>query len=165
MTYNGAMNTPLHPMPEIPTDDHPGAFGAVRTHDIHTGVDLYCSEGDLVYAMEPGLVVGVCDFTGVAAGSPWWNDTQAILIEGADGVTLYGEVDALVSPGDLVYAGQLIAFVKRVLVKDKGRPMDMLHLERYEPGYRGTGEIWHLGAPKPDSLVNPTKYILDSRFT
>jgi hypothetical protein len=37
---------------EIPTGNHFGAFGTTRKFDIHTGVDLYCNEGDEVFAME-----------------------------------------------------------------------------------------------------------------
>ncbi len=36
--------------------------------------------------MEAGVVVGVEDFTGPAAGSPWWLPTKAVLVEGASGV-------------------------------------------------------------------------------
>jgi len=62
--------------------DHPGTFGAIRKFDIHTGVDLYCDHGTKVYSIEPGLVISVENFTGSLAESPWWNDTQAVLIKG-----------------------------------------------------------------------------------
>ena len=42
--------------------------------------------------------------------------------------------------------------VKRVLKKDKGLPMTMLHIELYEHGYRGDGEVWI--TEKPMMLLN-----------
>jgi acyl carrier protein phosphodiesterase len=70
----------------------PGKFGAVRKHDVHTGVDLYCAEGQPVQAVEAGTVVAILDFTGPKAGSRWWRDTRAVMVEGAEHVVLYGEI-------------------------------------------------------------------------
>lgn len=130
-----------------------GRFGGVRKHDIHTGVDLYCNDGEPVYAIEAGVVVNVVKFTGEKAGSPWWNDTYAILIEGESGVILYGE---LKKPwtfiGSQIYEGQDLGFVKQVLKVDKGLPMSMLHIELYAKGYRGEGEWWI--DEKPEALRN-----------
>lgn len=145
---------------EIPTGEHPGAFGAVRKFDVHTGVDLYCDDGATVYAIEDGTVVDVCDFTGPQVGTPWWNDTQAILIEGKSGVIVYGEVESYVIAGDRVVAGQAIGYVKRVLIKDKGKPMSMLHMELYDHGYRGGCEVWHHNHPKPEMLRDPTQLLI-----
>ncbi len=147
---------PLEIMPVIPSGSHPGAFGAIRKHDIHTGIDLYCKDNDIVYAIENGVVVNICDFTGPKANLPWWNDTRAILIEGRSGVILYGELEELVKIGDSIKEGQPIGRVKRVLKEDKGLPMDMLHLELYDIGYRGDGEIWNLNELKPTHLKNPS---------
>lgn len=152
------MKMPLYPT-IIPIGDHPGSFGAVRKYDVHTGVDLYCCEGASVYAIEDGVVVNVCDFTGPIVGTPWWNDTRAILVEGKSGVFLYGEVQEFVDIGDTVVAGQMIGHVKRVLTKDKGKPMDMLHLELYTHGYRGNGVVWELNANKPELLLDPTTLV------
>ena len=110
-------NWPLPVRPEIPTGDHPGSFGAVRKHDVHTGVDLYCDPGTEVYAVEDGVVVEIEDFTGPKAESPWWHETQAILVEGESGVVLYGEVEALVEVGDKITTGQVVGKVKTVLKK------------------------------------------------
>ncbi len=79
---------------EIPLKPHPGAFGVLRKHHTHEGVDLYATEGEAVYAVEKGVVIAVEDFTGPKAGSPWWLDTQSVLIEGAVGVVCYGELIA-----------------------------------------------------------------------
>lgn len=138
--------------------DPPGRFGAVRTHDIHTGVDLYTLPGTVVVAVEPGLVVEVEPFTGVLAGSPWWNETWAVLVEGSSGVVCYGEVLPLVRPGDLLSSGSHVGTVQTVLRKDKGRPMTMLHLELYDSGTRTT-VWWHLGQPQPEGLRDPTPYL------
>ena len=78
---------------QIPQDEHPGAFGAVRKFDVHTGVDLYCPEGTPIFAVEDGRVITIEIFTGPRAESPWWYETLAILVEGESGVVCYGEVE------------------------------------------------------------------------
>ena len=49
---------------QIPTGSDFGAFGVTRKYDMHTGVDMYCKEGDIVIAMEQGIVIAVEYFTG-----------------------------------------------------------------------------------------------------
>lgn len=145
---------PLRGMaPALP--DGPGAFGAVRRHDVHTGVDLYCPEGTEVIAVEAGVVVAVLPFTGPRADSPWWEDTDAVLVEGASGVVLYGELGPAVAVGDRCRAGDLLGHVVRVLRRDKGRPVAMLHLELYAPGAREP-VWWLLGDDRPGPLRDPT---------
>jgi len=61
-----------------------------------------------------------------------------------------------VKPGAPVKYGGRIGRVKRVLKKDKGKPMAMLHLELYEPGYKGDPVGWLLGKRKPRGLLDPT---------
>jgi len=140
-----------------------GAFGAKRKHDVHTGVDLYCPNGTPVQALTVGRVIKVVDFTGKKAGSPWWEDTQAVLVDSFDngvrfGSILYGEmtVDPWVIPGALVKYGGRIGRVKRVLKKDKGKPTAMLHVELYTPGFVGDPVEWLLGKRKPRVLLDPT---------
>jgi murein DD-endopeptidase MepM/ murein hydrolase activator NlpD len=145
---------------QMPDPKGPGAFGAVRKHDIHTGVDLYTYPGMSVLAVEDGVVVAIEDFTGPKAGSPWWNDTQSILIEGRSGVVCYGELSVLsgIQVGSEITREQCLGCVKTVLKKDKGTPRTMLHLELYE---KGTTESvwWHLGDPKPSNLLDPTELV------
>ncbi len=143
------------PLKKYTPPDEPGRFAAIRRHDRHTGIDLYCEQGDEVFAIENGVVVAIEDFTGPKAGSRWWHDTQAVLIEGASGVICYGEIEIAVTLGQSVTAGALIGRVKTVLIKDKGRPMNMLHLELYRHGTRET-TWWHLGEDQPTSLLDPT---------
>ena len=131
-----------------------GRFGAVRRHDVHTGVDLHAAEGSEVVAIEPGRVVAVVPFTGPAAGSPWWLPTRAVLVEDTDGVWVYGEVDPEVSVGDTVVEGQRLGTVARVLRRDKGAPTAMLHLERCAPGLRDP-VWWRHGEPCPAVLQDP----------
>src|SRR6185369_11326283 len=76
----------------VPLPPHPGAFAAVRAHHVHEGVDLYCPEGTCVTAVEAGEVVAIVAFTGPRAGSPFWLDTDAVLVEGPTGVVVYGEL-------------------------------------------------------------------------
>lgn len=152
---------PLNPMPEVPIGNHDGAFGFMRKHDVHTGVDLYCDNLAKVYAIECGTVVAILDFTGPKADSPWWNDTRAILIEGNSGVFVYGEVQERegLKIGDNVECGDVLGEVVTVLQKDKGKPMTMLHLELYEHKFRDV-VWWNLGKEKPEPLLDPTNILM-----
>lgn len=142
----------------LPLAPHPGAFGVTRKHHVHEGVDLYCDEGTPVTAVEDGVVVAIIAFTGTKAGSDWWQDTDAVLIEGASGVVAYGEIESGLKPGQKIGAGELVGHVKTVLQKDKGRPMSMLHLELYEQNTRDVVE-WKVGAEKPAPLRDPTPFL------
>lgn len=146
------------PVPAGPT--HPGAFGAVRRYDTHTGVDLYCDPGTAVVAVEPGVVVAVEDFTGPDAGSPWWNATRAVLVEGPSGVVLYGELDPApdVAVGRALAAGDTVGHVVTVLRRDKALPTTMLHLELYARGTRAS-VWWRHGDRRPDALLDPTPHL------
>ena len=144
---------------ELP--DEPGRFGTVRKHDIHTGIDLYTYPGMSVLAMEDGDVVAIEDFTGPKAGSSWWNDTQAVLVEGASGVICYGEI---ITPkgmkvGDKMTREQYVGGVRTVLKEDKGKPMTMLHVELYMHGTRET-VWWRHGEPRPANLLDPTEHLM-----
>ena len=140
--------------------DEPGRFAAVRRHDVHTGVDLYTYSGMPVLAVEDGVVVAVEKFTGPEAASPWWNDTEALLVEGASGVVCYGEIAVRgeIAVGARVQREDCLGCVKTVLRKDKGRPRTMLHLELYESWVRET-VWWHLGDPRPAGLLDPTRFL------
>ena len=148
---------------EVPTESHVGAFGTRRKHDIHKGIDLYAAEGESVSAVEDGVVVDVCPFTGEIAGFPWWEDTYAVYIEGKSGIVVYGEIDLPhLKIGDKVTVGGFIGKVKRVLVKDNGRPLSMLHLELHEHGHIHTHQ-WSIGCSKPKGVLDPTTYLLKSK--
>ena len=146
---------------EIPIENHCGAFGTERKHDVHTGVDLYCNEGDYVHAIEGGTVVLIEHFTGTEANSPWWNDTEAVHIEGASGVLVYGEIEPVASLklGARVATSQLLGKVKRVLKQDKGRPVSMLHMELYKHGSRKSC-TWNAGETRDTQLLNPTDLLI-----
>ena len=141
----------------------PGSFGSCRKHDIHTGVDLYCPEGESVWAVEPGKILKVEQFTGARAESPWWEDTWAVFVEGESGIVVYGELSYPVpqGAGSFVSGGALVGWVQRVLKEDKGRPTSMLHLELYSKG----GECpvwWHHDENQPKNLLDPTKLLRES---
>jgi hypothetical protein len=55
-------------------------------------VHLYVADGTPVIAIEAGYVVKLGLFTGATVGTPWWNETWAVLIEGAHGGICYGEI-------------------------------------------------------------------------
>lgn len=152
---------PLKTKIKIPSTTEPGSFGFARRHDIHTGVDLYCKDGEPVYAIEDGIIANYGPFTGIGAESPWWEDTDFICIKGRSGKILYGEIVInrnLLSQTN-VKEGDLLGHVKRVIRVDKGRPMTMLHIELYNEKYSGSGEVWHLGQPKPYCLEDVTEVL------
>lgn len=152
-------------------DDHPGAFGAERKYDIHTGVDLYCLDGSEVLSMTSGVVVGVEQFTGKDVGSDWWNTTYSVTVATDEYIggnrlfLVYGEIDEFVEVGDKLEQGTIIGTVSAVLRKDKGRPQAMLHLESYlvPPGVPFQPvRIWNKGTAKPAQLCNPVLLFKDS---
>jgi hypothetical protein len=153
---------------EIPVGKHhPGAFGVERRNHVHEGVDLYAQAGDAVYAMMDGVVVDVQPFTGPSAGSPWWQDTDGVVIEHTSCVLIYGELRpaAGIIPGVLVREGDILGYVTTVLSEDKGRPMNMLHLERYVSGVTTSCGIWPKGSPRPFGLEDPTDLLLNAART
>lgn len=153
------MRWPLpHLTPALPPDH--GRFGAPRRYDVHTGVDLYAPEGHPVTAIEAGEVVSIIDFTGPDAGCGWWLPTKAVMVEGASGVFLYGEIMPFVFVGDTLGEGALVGHVKRVLRHDKGLPTSMLHLELYRPGTRACCETLPPGQPYPSNVLDPTPILL-----
>lgn len=143
---------------QIPVEEDLGAFGVTRKYDIHTGVDLYCNEGDPVYAIEDGVIIDIKPFTGEIAGFPWWNDTWAIAIAGPSGIINYGEIKPeAFEEGDIVKEGTLLGHVIPVLKEDKGKvpSISMLHVELYK-NYNGGWIEWSLGTPRPSRLLDPT---------
>lgn len=151
----------------IPTGSHPGAFGVKRKYDIHTGVDLYCEDQQPVFAVEDGKVVKKDIFTGSKIGFPWWEETEAVMIEGNSGVVNYGEITTPLKINQLIKKGEQIGNVKRVLFKDKkrsdiiGHSTSMLHLELYIYGSRDFA-LWEINADKPKELLNPTLFLMKS---
>lgn len=148
---------PLKNMPLIPVNPHPGSFGVVRKYDIHTGVDLYCDPLSEVFAVEDGEVIKIGAFTGAEAQSPWWHNTNFCAIKGSSGIVVYGEIQCLLTEGQKVKVGDKIGHVLQVLKHDKGKPMNMLHLELYsfftEPVW------WKLGEVCPKGLIDPTSLL------
>ncbi len=155
---------PLSSPKNIPVGpEHPGSFGAVRKYDVHTGVDLYSTDGAPVFAVEVGKVVNIEIFTGPRVKTPWWHETYAVLVEGPSGVVLYGELyrPKNLKIGQRVEAGQPIGKVKQVLKTDKGRnPLAMLHLELNELGVPCAVEVWEKEGEKPCHLLDPTQNLL-----
>lgn len=143
----------------LPLAPHPGAFGVVRKHHTHEGVDLYAPAGTPVRTVEAGVVVRVEDFTGPKAGTPWWHDTQAVFVEGTSGVVVYGELVAQVREGQVLGAGELVGHLTPVLTTPKGRPDCMLHLELHASGTR-QAPGWDHGQARPATLRDPTPYLL-----
>lgn len=155
------MTLPVEVISDVPKPGDAGFFGAVRKYDIHTGIDLYTEDGACVHAIRSGTVVNIEEFTGPAAGSDWWEDTKAILVEDLEGVILYGELYPLrgLEVGDVVKPGELIGHVKRVLKVDKGKnSTSMLHLEYYARGTRHS-VWWEKGSLMPENLRDPMELL------
>lgn len=151
---------PINCKIQLPKKTQPGSFGFVRKHDIHTGVDLYCNFREPAYAIEDGYIINRGHFTGYDE-SPWWNNTDFLLIQGKSGCILYGEIELAAwhvrgAVGDYVTAGSLLGYVIPVLKKDKGLPMNMLHIELYDRSYTGCGEVWKLNESQPIPLKDIT---------
>ena len=148
---------------EIPVGNHVDAFGAIRKHDIHKGVDLYCPQGTIVHAVEDGTIVDVRWFTGPKAGFPWWRDTRAISVEGDSGVVVYGEITERISfkEGDGVKQGEILGAVEQVMSKDNGRPLAMLHFALHRHAVLSNGR-WEIGKPQPSGLLDPTNRLICS---
>lgn len=144
---------------EIPLGDLPGAFGVERLHHRHEGIDLYARDGDPVAAIERAVIRKIAPFTGPEAGSPWWESTFAVLAEDDEGLWNYGEIlpDPSLRIGGILLPGSLVGSVRRVLRRDKGRPMSMLHLERYDSGSTGWIGVWPRSASRPETLLDPTE--------
>jgi phosphopantothenoylcysteine decarboxylase len=156
--------------PGIPVGKHLGAFGAFRKHDRHCGVDLYCPEGTQVMAVEDGTIVSIEDFTGPAAGCPWWMDTKCIKIEGPSGIICYGEIAPYtwVSVGKRVRKGAPIATVIPVLRPGKkrddipGHSRSMLHMQIYTRGSTHKDYDWGMHTEMPSNIIDPTPLLLAS---
>lgn len=155
----------LWPVPSVkkslPLSNEPGSFGFVRKFDIHTGIDIYCKLDSQVVAVEDGVVMNIEIFTGPNADSPWWNETKAVWVKGTSGIVVYGEIESNLSIGQKLSKGDIIGIVKPVLKKDKGLPMNMLHIELYSPEMNET-VWWKLGKDRPANLLDPTSFLEES---
>jgi hypothetical protein len=114
--------------------------------------------------MFAGKVLAIIKFTGEHEGSPWWNNTWSILVEHEKFVINYGEIEPNPSivEGMLIEEGTCLGKVLTVLKEDKGRPMNMLHLEMYEYGTLKHLKSWDLNQEKPANLLDPTPLLLKS---
>lgn len=158
---------PLEKCSGIPINYHPGSFGFKRREKYHTGVDLYCKEGDPVFAVQKGLVTSVEKFTGAWDGSPWWLNTECILIQGDSGTICYGELIPKVIVGQYVSKGEIIGHITPVLPEERlridipGHSCSMLHLELYLGYYSKASTSWEQGR-KELNLYDPTVDLLES---
>lgn len=157
---------PINNCPGIPINYHPGAFGFQRRVNPHTGIDLYSTKDAPVFAVENGIIVNVEPFTGPKDDSPWWNDTDAVLIEGASGVVCYGEIQSnYLDIPTTVRRGDVIGFVKMVLREGKNRPdipghsRSMLHLELYAHGVALASTSWTQGR-QILKMIDPTPHLI-----
>ena len=173
----------LWPLPDAADDvvytEGPRSFGAVRKHDVHTGIDLVAAPLTQVFNVANGFVEAVVDFTGPEAGSPWWMDTEAVIVrlEKSGLCVLYGEVRAskALRPGAFLRRGGFVGTVARTRRRETFCswlglvPSSMLHLELWESPeavwarYANLLETepndWPKGGPRPEGLLDPTTYL------
>ena len=156
--YEDAFILPIEKYSILPKGTHPGAFGVSRKHHIHEGVDIYTPENATVLSMCEGTVVAILPFTGSAVNQPHWLNTSCVMVYTKYGVLNYGEITPhpALKEGMAIKRGTMLGQVARVLVNDKGRPLHMLHFERYVQGTTTFVPIWDLGATQPDTLLDPT---------
>lgn len=154
--------------PGIPATSHPGSFGVKRKKSVHTGLDLYADVDSVVVPVEDGIVVGIEPFTGPKDGSPWWQDTECVLVEGASGVVCYGEIESTVCKGQPVFRGNTcIGRVRAVIPSDPKRQHpeidgwkpSMLHIELYPHGRYTPSTGFEENV---DILQDPTQYLIDA---
>ena len=147
---------------DIPKYPHLGSFGAHRRHDRHTGVDIYVPDGTPVYALENCRIADVSYFTGPNALPPcdWWEETWAVTVqnENSNDYLLYGEITPYVFKDEVITAGTIIGYIKRVLKNDKGLPTSMLHVEMYSC-IQEMHPYWGKEESIPDCLLDPTDYL------
>lgn len=146
---------------EIPIYPHCGSFGIRRKHDIHKGVDLYANIEEDVCAVEDGVIVDICPFTGEHAGFPFWENTWGVYVKGNSGIVVYGEIKPYSNwkIGDVIKQGKDIGYVLPVLKKDNGRPMSMLHLELHDEAHIHTDQ-WELNKYTPIGVLDPTQKLI-----
>lgn len=130
-------------------------FGAEREGGIrfHAGMDLVCSPGDKIVAMEPGKVIGmISGFVRLGA----------VVIAHPSVIGVYAEIalDSLsragLKAGDSVSAGQVIGFGA---LNYEGR--SMLHTELWAPGHAPPMYTpWLKSAPPPAGLYDPSEYLI-----
>lgn len=153
--------------PGVPINFHPGAFGFHRRVNYHSGVDLYCKNGTFVHPVEDGIVVSKGKFTGPDVGTPWWNTTYYLMIQGNTGVFLYGEIyEPVLEIGTEVTMEEypVIGVVKQVLFDDRYREdiphhsTAMLHIELYKHGTNKPCD-WQTYV-KPAELLDPTPFLI-----
>lgn len=157
----------------MPQYNETGSFGAIRDDKIHTGVDLYCSDSSCVHPVEPGEIVDIGMFTNDSVATPWFNNTQYVMIKGNSGYVLYGgiEVDSDLEIGDYIdgdgcrcLSDMCFGTVKSIF-KDKNQQTKIrnysssrLHIELYKKQPKNP-ITWLLNTPRDNNLLDPTPYI------
>lgn len=120
----------------------------------HAGVDLYGYDGDLILAMEDGVIVNHYHF---------YHDTYALFVQCKSGLVInYSEVtnnswqEFGLKKGSEVKRGKPIA---RVGLMSGGS--HMCHFETYMPPTKSNKR--YTNSKKPAVLTNPTYYLLNAR--
>jgi len=162
----------------VPKYGEPGYFGAVRKHDIHEGIDIYCMPHATAHAVEDGEVVDSYQYTGAGANCDWWNDTWCVKVKGKSGVVTYGELEmpevasslSVQYPviGSQIKAGDKIGIIGQVLKDGKHRPdirnhsTSMLHIELRKESCHLDG--WKLDSDRDPRLLDPAPFLLSKKI-
>jgi hypothetical protein len=129
-------------------------FGYSQKNGKHqSGIELYCDEGQEVFAIEESDIIDMFLSTGYGAETPWFQNTYTLLLEGNSGVINYSciLIDHDVKFGKTIKEGQLIGRIKKLM--DISIPS--LYIGLYYNGVEEPIE-WNRGEVKPTELLDPT---------
>lgn len=148
---------PLFPFRKRPQESYherPRAFGSPRDNGArsHAGCDLYAPAGTEILAVADGKIL--------RGPYPFYDGVAALEVDHPSiGIIRYGEISHaadLIRPGVEVKAGQVIAFVGKMVHV----PQSMLHFELY--GGTGNGPLTDRTRPpflRRADLVDPTEFL------
>lgn len=155
----------------LPIAPHPGAYGDVRPRHCHEGIDIYGPPDTPVLAVEDGTVVAVTPFGGAATREGYWHDMEAVLVVGASGLIVYGEIAPLkgLLPATVIKAGTQIGnlypkdykYNNANRHKDEGKHTFFIHLELHDAKVRKPVK-WLVGQPQPSTMRDPTPFLLEA---
>ncbi len=155
----------------LPVPPHPGAFGDVRPRHCHEGIDIYGPPDMPVLAVEDGTVIGVTPLGGGATREAYWHDMEAVLVVGASGLIVYGEIIPLkgLLPATVIKAGTQIGnlypkdynYKNANRHKEVGRHTFFVHLELHDAKVRKPSK-WLVDQGKPGTMRDPTPFLLEA---
>lgn len=149
----------IFPLPSHPKESYhepPRSFGSPRDGGArkHAGCDLYAPVMTPIHAVADGIVV--------RGPYLFYRGVFALDVRHSEGFVIrYGEISGTasgISAGSEVTAGQLIAFVGRII----GLNLSMLHFEMFRGGNGFKGPLTDVNRPpflRREDLIDPTNFL------